>query len=94
MGLSIVCNIVSRSNELISRRNDIISCSDDIISRSDDILSRFDELIIHSDVIIIEPVHAKRYKLVKIFKICFFAENVRKSSFRCFYCQLLHETNI
>ena len=27
-----------------------------------------------------EPVHAKRYKLVKIFKICFFAENVRKLS--------------
>ena len=27
-----------------------------------------------------EPVHAKRYKLVKIFKICFFAENVRKIS--------------
>ena len=30
--------------------------------------------------ILIEPVHAKRYKLVKIFKICFFAENVRKLS--------------
>ena len=27
-----------------------------------------------------EPVHAKRYKLVKLFKICFFAENVRKLS--------------
>ena len=27
-----------------------------------------------------EPVHAKRYKLVKIFKIWFFAENVRKLS--------------
>ena len=42
--------------------------------------------------------HAKRYKLVKIFKICFFRrkrkETIIESSFRCFYCQLLHETNI
>ena len=44
-----------------------------------------------------EPVHAKRYKLVKIFKICFFRrkrkETTIKSSIMCFYCQLLHETN-
>ena len=30
--------------------------------------------------LLIEPVHAKRYKLVKIFKICVCAENVRKLS--------------
>ena len=32
------------------------------------------------------PVHAKRYKLVKIFKICFFAENVRKLSLNHLLC--------